>query len=337
MVLLNLETDQSIGTLSCWNLGGRIRSREYQYFLHTINCSEKDDVMAALWKQHTEEMMLIEGSVLHIIGQKITVEYQPSADQAWQFWANNELTQSATYPSIFAKVHKGELNVIGGTLGVGPDFTWRVPTMQSRNDDLEKLSKFCSTLKPQSSKEVNHKKKLNFMANNGLRQLGEPRIGLYCDRQRPEPMHLEINNWEHVLNLIYRESMTRGATNKMIKILQNSVSNGGCGLQFVANDIRLHFECEKTRDNKLSTRLIGAQAILLAKNSLRIIVTPDQSKFEIYVLSALSKICETLRSIGTQINRNEVTNNHINKLEEMCNLYFNLFALFFREYCQSTV
>ena len=86
--------------------------------------------------------------------------------------------------------------------------------------------------------------------------------------------------------------------------------------------------------------MIGAQAILVAKNSLRIIdsfVTPDQSKFEIYVLSALSKICETLRSIGTLINRIEVTNNHINELEEMCNLYFNFFALFFREYCQSTV
>ena len=125
------DRSMSIGTLSCWNLGGRIRSREYQYFLHTINCSEKDDVMAALWKQHTEEMMLIEDSVLHIFGQKIIVEYQPSADQACQFCANNELTQSATYPSMFANVHKGELNVIGGTLGVGPDFTWQVPTLET--------------------------------------------------------------------------------------------------------------------------------------------------------------------------------------------------------------
>ena len=39
------------------------------------------------------------------------------------------------------------------------------------------------------------------MADNGLRQLGPPRINLFADCQRPEPLHLEINNWEHVLNV----------------------------------------------------------------------------------------------------------------------------------------
>ena len=50
---------------------------------------------------------------MHIEGEAVTLEFQPSADQAWQFWANNELTQNATYPSMFARVHKSELQLIG--------------------------------------------------------------------------------------------------------------------------------------------------------------------------------------------------------------------------------
>ena len=32
------------------------------------------------------------------------------------------------------------------------------------------------------------------MAKNGLRQIGEPRIGPHANLQRPEPLHLEVNN-----------------------------------------------------------------------------------------------------------------------------------------------
>ena len=206
------EMSMSIGTITCWNLGGRVRSREYQYILHAINCSEKADVAASLWKQHSDEMQLIEGNVLNICNERVTVEFQQSADQAWQFWANNELTQSATYPSMFARVHKGQLTFTGGSLGVGHGYTWQVPIMESRQRDLEKLNNFCENLSRSLSEAAHHRKQLEFMANNGLRQVGEPRIGKYCDRQCPELMHLEINNWEHVLNLIYREAMNRGKT-----------------------------------------------------------------------------------------------------------------------------
>ena len=62
-----------------------------------VTAKEKDYEVALLGKQHTEEMLLLQGNTLHICNEKVTVEYQPSADQAWQFWANNELTQSVTY------------------------------------------------------------------------------------------------------------------------------------------------------------------------------------------------------------------------------------------------
>ena len=40
-----------------------------------------------------------------------------------------------------------------------------------------------------------HGKELVFMAENSLWQIGQPRIGLFADRQRPEPVHNEINTW----------------------------------------------------------------------------------------------------------------------------------------------
>ena len=96
----------TIGSLTMWNLGSRTRSRDFQYILHSATIPEKDPVCELLWKQHTQEMEMIEGNVIHVNGEKCTVEYQPSADQAWQIWADNVLPASATYPSPYANVHK---------------------------------------------------------------------------------------------------------------------------------------------------------------------------------------------------------------------------------------
>ena len=103
------DKTMTIGTLTSWNFGSRTRSREYQYTLHGVTCCEKDPVMEQIWEQHSEEMLVLEGNTLTIDGEIITIEFTPSADQAWQFWAANCLTQSATYPSNYANVHKADL------------------------------------------------------------------------------------------------------------------------------------------------------------------------------------------------------------------------------------
>ena len=112
------ETTMSIGSLSLWNFGTKIRSRQFHYPLHTVSAEEKDKVCESLWKQHTDEMMLIESNVVNVKGKKVTFEFHPSADQSWQIWANNVLPASATYPSPFANVHKGDLKMIGGSIGI---------------------------------------------------------------------------------------------------------------------------------------------------------------------------------------------------------------------------
>ena len=42
-------TTMSIGSLTLWNVGSRVRSREYHYILHSISCGEKEEVLADLW------------------------------------------------------------------------------------------------------------------------------------------------------------------------------------------------------------------------------------------------------------------------------------------------
>lgn len=73
--------------------------------------------MSELWKQHTEEMKMLEGNVLNVCGKECTIEFQPGADMSWQSWAANELNQAATYPSPYANVHKGNMATMGEPLG----------------------------------------------------------------------------------------------------------------------------------------------------------------------------------------------------------------------------
>lgn len=187
-----------------------MRSWDYQYLLHCLSVSEKDNVMEDLWKQHTEEMLVLEGNILNVSGHQCTLEFQPSADQSWQSWANGELNQAATYPSPYAFVHKGSLGTMGGSIGhsdSATNKTWKPPTMEKRMEDLPKLEKFRSSLNSSLSQAKRHKKELSFMAENGIRQIVYVRIGDYADRQRPEPVHNEINAWQHVLNVIYQEAL----------------------------------------------------------------------------------------------------------------------------------
>ena len=105
------ETSQltmSIGSMTTWNLGERVRSSDFQYLLHCVSLHEKHKVLEDLWKQHTDEMAMLEGNIITIAGRKCTIEFQPSADMCWQSCANNDINQAATYPSPYANVHSGE-------------------------------------------------------------------------------------------------------------------------------------------------------------------------------------------------------------------------------------
>ncbi|XP_066914204.1 uncharacterized protein [Clytia hemisphaerica] len=267
------EVSMTIGTLSLWNYQNRIRSRDHHYPLHLLSTDEKNAICEDLWRQHSDEMILIEGNIFTINSEKVTFEFQPSADQSWQCWAANVLPSSATYPSPYANVHKSQLDFIGGAIGLEENATWKPPTKESTKKELEALNIYRKSLSDTLSASSFHDHELAYMAENGYRQTGEPRVGNLAERLRPEPLHLEINNWQHLLNLIYVESIRRDKFEIFCKVLESPVrcqENPGCGLKFVVKKIREHYAKEATRMNILEVRLIGAQAIALARHCHRV-------------------------------------------------------------------
>ena len=73
--------------------------------MHLVSANEKDVICEKLWLQHTEEMELIE---------KVTIEFQPNADQAWQHLA----AKHKVHPIHLhmRMVHKSELSKTGCTI-----------------------------------------------------------------------------------------------------------------------------------------------------------------------------------------------------------------------------
>ena len=392
----------SIGSITLWNLGERVRSREHQYLLHCVSLGEKHEVMSLLWQQHTEEMLLLESSVFTVCGRDCTLEFQPAADMSWQSWAANELNQAATYPSPYANVHKGNMSTMGASIGGEEDHLWKPFTQNIREKHLKLTNDFLSGLPSTMSSENTRKKKLEFMAENGIRQDGPPRIGIFADRLRPDPLHCEINAWQHFLSLAYNESVQRSVFSQFIDILtapvcvnqhdrqhdnnesteyvestidlSPSISNAevssksmlqegaqkryeevlkksnmtfcskgmipGCGLGYIASKIKEHYDDQSKRFNKLSIRLIGEQAITLARYSYRLVDSlqmPDESKNQELRRIALSKIAEYLRNAGGLFNKIHTNTSEIFQLQEYCQLYFNLMALFFNSDINVTV
>ena len=329
----------TIGSLTMWNFSNRVRSRDFHYLLHTASVPEKDDICSMLWNQHCHEMELLEGNVLHVNGEKNTVEFLPSADQSWQIFGNNVLPASATYPSPYSNVHKADLHFIGGSIGQDDSFKWHPPTMEMRMRELQTLNEFRKTIKPDLSDNTKHKKELEFMAINGIRQLGEPRLGIYSDLQKVDPFHHEVNNWSHVLDLIYKQSVMKNCFENFVETLMKPVKSGGCGLAFAASSILQHHACESTRYTKLTYRINGEQAIKLARYSYRLIddLLTGVSGIQKIKFQALAKICHYLRDIGVQINRVDVPESYPDNVHELCTSYFNLFALFYRDNCNITV
>lgn len=220
------ELTMSIGSMIYWNFGDQVRSRDFQYSLHCVSVKEKDFIMSELWKQHTKEMKMLKGNVLNVCVKECTIEFQPGADMSWQSWAANELNQAATYPSPYANVHKGNMATMGGTIGSKEGDTWRAYSMELRTSHIEKVNQFLASLPQTMSEKNRHARKLQFMAENGIQQLGLPRIGQFADRPRPEPMHCEINAWQHYIHLLYLEAVNRKKFDTFVSVLGAPVGKG---------------------------------------------------------------------------------------------------------------
>ncbi len=356
------------------------------------------------------------------------MEFQPSADMSWQSWACNELNQAATYPSPYANVHKGDMSKLGGAIGndVGQ---WKPYSNVVRNAHLNRLEEFKKSLPTNMNETTRHSKILEFMAENGLRQLGNPRIGEFAERVRPDPLHCEINAWQNLLDILYHEAIDRHLFEEFIETLSGAVGceisdvsrsahtsdaqtpdgvviddldtgildqslhetaelatssiispeskvdlpdvqvqfptigieslaksnlthalkklpdrpshrqKCGCGLAYLAKKIEEHYNNETKRYNRLPVRLIGAQAIALARFGYRLADSLEylgESGGQKLKRIALSKSIQFLRNAGGLFNKIHISVAELSELEEFCE-DFNLLVLFFPNFINITV
>lgn len=96
------------------------------------------------------------------------------------------------------------------------------------------FAKFMSTLHSSLPEKTKHERKRAYMAENGIRQLGSLRIGQFADRQRPEPLHCEINVWQQILSIIYLEFVKKNMFDVFVRVLSNpttkpATANGASG------------------------------------------------------------------------------------------------------------
>ena len=114
----------------------------------------------------------------------------------------------------------------------------------------------------------------------------------------------------------------------------------GCGLSFVANKIREHYNDKDHRNNNLTARLTGEQAIALAKYSYRLVDALEiegESEAQKLKRQALGKASEHLRNAGTLFNKVDTNLIEIEQIKENLTTYFNLLASFFEESVNITV
>ena len=104
--------------------------------------------------------------------------------------------------------------------------------------------------------------------------------------------------------------------------------------------IKDHYSDEKERHTSLSIRLIGEQAVQLARYSywlLDSLAIENESEQERVKRLALCKISRLLRDAATLFNKVHVTSAEVSQLKEICQIYFNIYALFLPESLNITV
>ena len=141
--------------------------------------------------------------------------------------------------------------ILGGTIGLDHNDTWTPYTNDLRAEHAKKVNVFISSLATNIKSSTCHEKMLAFMAENEMRQLGTPRIGVFAERVRPDPLHCEINAWQHLLDLIYCECVKRNMFQQFIKILSAPVglehSNHLETLDQITNPADLNYSMSEDR------------------------------------------------------------------------------------------
>ena len=113
----------------------------------------------------------------------------------------------------------------------------------------------------------------------------------------------------------------------------------GCGLSYLVTLIKENYADKKNRHNKIPTRLIGAQAIALARYAYRLtdsLHSSDESPVQRVTRLAPGRVVLHLREAFSIFNKVSTTQADLQDLDENCKLYFILMCLFFSTHVNIT-
>lgn len=119
---------------------------------------------------------------------------------------SGELSNSSTYPSSFAKIHKDRCGELGQATVMPWDFEKRI-------SDVGKVEIF-------KSKTTNRTKVTSYIASLESRQEFLPPIGRVIYKSLIDPLHMNNNTWEKVNELILGEAIIHSKAVKSKKLAE---------------------------------------------------------------------------------------------------------------------
>ena len=147
------------------------------------------------------------------------------------------------------------------------------------------------------------------------------------DEVQPQKSLVKISSLESVGERARQQDLLQQSEEKLRQHLEKA-GNGsvrkasgkrGYGLGYLASIVREHYSDESNRHNKLPVRLIGNQAIALARYSYRLVDTlkcENETEAQKAKRLALGKIGEYLRNAGGLFNRIETNSAQVARLKK---------------------
>ena len=181
--------DESMSWLvSFLNVGPRVASPNDNFLLFGANCKETHEIVRQFCKILATNCAAIEQHTYNVCGVQVKFSFDlfPS-DMKFLAFVNG---------SSFANAKSDDLSGAGcltGEFGTDSSCKWKPWTFKDRVSNAKKVSAFKNKLPQKLTDQTKRSKVTQYICSLGSRQEFEPLIGILCEKEIVEPLHLKNN------------------------------------------------------------------------------------------------------------------------------------------------
>lgn len=337
------ESEATAWLISFLNVGKRVACPSDNFLLCGSNCKEDHEVMIRYAKYLTTQIGEIESKEYVVEGQKVSFTFElVPGDMKWVASFGGELNNAAHYFSTFANVCESDKDKMGGTIGTGPEDTWRPWTYEERVNVAKKVEKLTNDLKTSPLAEsTKHAKVLKLIRSEKSRQQAVPVLGKLIDKALAEPLHNMNNAWQYfninAINLALDlscipqniNSVSELPENDPFRLYLNAVKKKlNCNLLYTK--IHKWFSSRKTK--KFEYRFTGKESKSFCHGFMHLIaalsVCNSQSPSFLIRLHSLAHLGLSLRDAVSLFSRQNIDDHYITDLTAKCTDFFNTAKMF---------